>query len=574
MKSVSPLSVLVRSIAGVHLSHIDTAENTFPDNVVQAFVNNLIAYRKPLLVFVILVSLGCASTIDDLKVEHTLNLTSDPQSPSYADYLDFVNTFGTDQSLLFAVKLPTKVTESRSLEAVSALTKRLRQIEGINDVLTITNLRLPEIREGVFGIYPLARKRGHEYSINVEEVNSLRKTWPVLNMLASTDLETLGILITLEPSKGFGPQTKRILDQAEQSIRAMLPGLLNIHKVGVPVMALAFQKYNLETARNVGLLAGLVATLVALYLFKSLRVAGLVVLNGGLAVLWLVGLMSAFGVELHMVTSVAFGMIMVLTIPTVVHIVSHFTHHRQSSQNSREALQRTLMVVSRPCLMCSVTTSIGFASLMLSPMRVVSQMGLIMSVGTMLSFLVTMIVTANYLLVAKPLSKQACARIDEDWLSRGLKRLGDYVFERPRSCVAGGLIVVIVMAVGTPYIKSDAPGLHMLRKSSPEAKSIEFVENNLMPLNSISVILAGAKGQFTESQQWMYARLLTDRLRAAKGVIETMSPLPVLENLFLKLNKNKQDPGTLFTNPQSIPQLLFLISSSRRAVILGQISGA
>jgi predicted RND superfamily exporter protein len=507
-------------------------------------------------------------TIPELKVERALNLTYDPRSSSYTAYRDFVQTFGADQFVLLAVRTPAAVSDRSLLSSLGEATSQLERIEGVHDVLSLTNARLPRTRRGLFGAHPVVQQERGTYTLNMKELDDLRTIQPMLGTLVSTDLRTLGILITLQESHGFGPHTRQIIEQAKQIIRKNLPQGSEIHEVGVPVLTLAFQRYNLQTAWRVGLLAALIATLVAVYIFKSLRVTILALVSGGLAVLWLLGIMSLMGVRVHMVTSVSFGVIFILTMPTVIHIVSHFNERYPSSSSKEDALLRALAVVARPCLMCSITTAAGFGSLMLSPMKVISQMGLIMSSGMVLSFFLTMIVSSNYLVFVRPLSDRAYKRMKTDLLSAAFKRTGDFVFTRPRWCLTGGLILVAVMVAGIPRIKSDAPGMHMLRENSPEAVDIRFVRDNLVPVSALSIVVGGVPGQFTDSSQWKHAKDVIERIEGAKGVLCTANLIPLLENLHASLSGGDEQGSGLFENPRVIPELLFLISSSLRGKLL------
>ena len=112
-------------------------------NNVSKPIEILVTYRRPLLIAVLLISAGLLYTIPGLEVEHALNLTYDPRSPSYQAYRDFVHTFGADQFVLLAVQTPNAVTDAGMLSSLGEATSQLERIEGIHDVLSLTNVRLP-----------------------------------------------------------------------------------------------------------------------------------------------------------------------------------------------------------------------------------------------------------------------------------------------------------------------------------------------------------------------------------------------------------------------------------------------
>ena len=152
----------------------------------------LLKFRKQLFVFLLLLTILFAFVAYDLQIDSALNLTHNPKSSSYSDYKNFVHTFGTDQTVLLALRLPSKITDISFLDRLGEVTTKLGEIDGVYEVMSIMNVRLPQMKGGVFGVYPLITKAGPHYRTNINEIRRARVTWPMLNMLVSRDLRTLG----------------------------------------------------------------------------------------------------------------------------------------------------------------------------------------------------------------------------------------------------------------------------------------------------------------------------------------------------------------------------------------------
>lgn len=69
-----------------------------------------------------------------------------------------------------------------------------------------------------------------------------------------------------------------------------------------------------------------------------------------------------------------------------VHILSEFGAHLRETGDRREALSRTIYLVGVPCLLTSVTTAVGFASMSFVPIKSISQGAVYQSFGVLAAF--------------------------------------------------------------------------------------------------------------------------------------------------------------------------------------------
>ena len=93
---------------------------------------------------------------------------------------------------------------------------------------------------------------------------------------------------------------------------------------------------------------------------------------------------SFLGVPLNSTTSLSFGLVLVVSVATVIHIVSHYYEVSQHEHDRVQAVRKALAIVVRPCLMCSLTTAVAFATIMISTIPMVQQLGLVMSLGVLM----------------------------------------------------------------------------------------------------------------------------------------------------------------------------------------------
>jgi hypothetical protein len=236
-------------------------------------------------------------------------------------------------------------------------------------------------------------------------------------------------------------------------------------------------------------------------------------------------------IALNSTTSLAFGLVLVVSVATVIHIVSHYYDSAQSSQDREAAIGESLEAVAGPCLMCALTTSVAFATIMVSSIPMVQQLGLVMSAGVLISFIVSMILTPAFLMALKPVDQRVKERMSGDWVSRVFTALHDFVFSHYRLCAYFGIILVIIMMAGAPRIKVDTQVLRLFKDSADTIEDLRFVEENLTAVQSLELVVEASPGAFRGHEAWKRIWELKHELLKIPEVSSVESPLSVISHL-------------------------------------------
>jgi len=151
-----------------------------------------------------------------------------------------------------------------------------------------------------------------------------------------------------------------------------------------------------------GLIRGLGAALVimpvlCLLFFRSLRLTLLAFLPNAFPILVIFGVMGTFGIPLNsgsaMVSTVALGIGLVDTI----HFVMYYRRRRLEGDNARDAVANTFAGVSRPMILTSLTTCLGFGIFLLSDFRPLYDFGLLASTAMIVALVGDLVLLPNLL---------------------------------------------------------------------------------------------------------------------------------------------------------------------------------
>lgn len=228
---------------------------------------------------------------------------------------------------------------------------------------------------------------------------------------------------------------KKISHAVEQELRQEIAQFedtgAKYHITGLPV---AEDRFGAEMFFQMAVsapLAMLCVFLLLLYFFRNVKLILFSIAAAMIAVIFTMSLLVVSGFTVHIMSSMIPIFIIPIAILDDIHILSDF-HDRYTPDKPRfQIIQEVMGELWRPMLFTSLTTTAGFASLMLTPNPPVQVFGAFVAIGVLAAWFVTVTLRPAYLMVV---SEKTLAKF-------GSHKTGDG--ERP-----GGLLANSLRAVG------------------------------------------------------------------------------------------------------------------------------
>ena len=137
------------------------------------------------------------------------------------------------------------------------------------------------------------------------------------------------------------------------------------------------------------LLTVVVSILMAFILLRNLRLTLIVLVTGMMTTSVASAMVPLTGGTLNMVLVVMPTLLMVLTLSGAIHVVNYWRH--AAAENPDTAVDEARRMAARPCTLASITTAIGLASLMTSPLEPVSSFGMYSAIGCLVSLVMVLV---------------------------------------------------------------------------------------------------------------------------------------------------------------------------------------
>lgn len=412
-------------------------------------------------------------------------------------------------------------------------------------------------------IYPLVSYSNEELK-EKEQIAYNEKL--VKGLLLSDNKEVSQILITpklpdfaQQKNIDFLKRIKTILDYESSKSN------IEFHVAGLPEMLGAFSHYIKKDYQK---LAPLMLLLIFVTMFILLRsffgtiIPMLIVLVSALGTM---GISGFFGVELNNIIMMAPPVIISIGIATAIHILIHFFRHLRSGIHRHEAMIKSISINLLPVALTSVTTALGFLSLITSVAPPIRVLGIVASTGTILTFIICITILPAILMVI-PFSRKV-QNENKSIVTRWSDQLGHFVVGNRKVIFAVMVAFTLIIGYFISHIYIDNSPTKYFQEGTYFRDASDFADKHFKGSTIIEVSLDTRKADGVKEPAFLQAvEKLQQDLEKDKPlkVSHTSSLVDILKTVNRRLSEDKPEEyripndrkliaGNLFLYTQSVP---------------------
>ncbi len=311
--------------------------------------------------------------------------------------------------------------------------------------------------------------------------------------LISNDAGTLGIVLEVDLAEEEEKSTSELATETASSIREILHGESEetgrTFYVGGSIITDAEIDQMMEKDISVFFpMAMAISALVLLILFRNIPSILFPILTVFLALTWTLGFKGMVNSPITPVSTTLFALITIIGIADSVHMISHYRLELPLKKDKKKALLEAYQRAGKPCLFTSITTAIGFSSLIVSDIPAIRSLGFFAGFGIMSAFFLSMVLVPLGLLLTKVKPKTV-----KHGNPRGnmFAWIGAFNLKHQKSILIASLLVVVIMGAGIPKIHVEGSMLEYLKKKTLLRQDAEFLDERLSGISSIEVVIHG-----------------------------------------------------------------------------------
>ncbi|MEQ1440306.1 MMPL family transporter [Fontimonas sp. SYSU GA230001] len=393
-----------------------------------------------------------------LRIDPALERLLPAQDGDRALYDRVRAQFGETDPVLLAVRFDNVYT-AENIERIDRLTRRLGEIEGVRQVLSLANAQNPVADEFGINLSSFAAQAREQPESIGGFARALADNPLYRDALVSQDGRVAAFALTLtgvdENQFRAGAYTARIRALARE-----VTGSEEIWITGSPVIKAATTDAILDTLAFT--MPAIFVLVVALLLvaFRSLRTVLLATFTISLALVWTLSAAVLLDLAINLVTAIVPPLVITLALSYAVHLLAEY-YDFERKETQRQRVERTLRRVGGGLLLSTATTAAGFLALIPGQLPVIAQFAVLSSIGVGIGMLLTLVFLPAVLSLLGP--REPRRPLGEAFFARKARRIALFDLKWRNWIIAAAVLSIPVdlywashIRVGTEYIKNFA----------------------------------------------------------------------------------------------------------------------
>ena len=343
-------------------------------------MNKYLKYLSYLL-FLVVAILG-VHTIFNAKFVFDFEDFFPQNDPDLEYFLEFVAEFDTDDNFyLIGLENSKGIFDQQYLQKVDSLTRALKTVDNIDEAISLTSIVFPVMTP--MGILPIPAVNVDKPELYEQSKKSISEDERLMKKLVSEDFSSSIINLKIIDSIN--------LETSNQLVRDVDSVVQSFHFEEVHYLGRAnFQKEMIEmSAREIvksSAFAGLFVLLIMIYIFRR-RASVLLTMSAiGLAMLGFLAYMGVSGQPFNPMSGLYPILMIIVSTSDVIHLLTKYIDELRIGKSREEAIKVTIKDIGMATLLTSITTSVGFATLLFSRLQPIQQFGINAAAGVMVAF--------------------------------------------------------------------------------------------------------------------------------------------------------------------------------------------
>ncbi|NQT16275.1 MAG: MMPL family transporter [Planctomycetes bacterium] len=410
--------------------------------------------------------------------------------------------FALQEWATFIVVEGQDLLSPEGVEAIREITEGAAEVEGVNTVFSMLNLRdRRRVGRYLLPLFPSSEATPERF----ERVRQRASVHPLLvGQLMSEDRKTALVIVGLDYQVGGISGVRRVLGQLQATLAERTEGFgVRTRITGGAALQVEVVDNLARDIAKLSLLGMALVVAIAIVLFRSVAAALLVAVGPAVGAIWTVGALGLIGEPINMLTNVVPVLVLVIGFTDSMHLVLHVRRAMAEGSSGMEAAQSSIRHLGLACALTSLSTAVGFGSLMVASLYMIQTFGWCCALGSVLSFVA--VITVVPLVASTPLSRYLVAgkasrgpsvlgRIAEGVLSRLLRR--------PRLVLGCGVVLTLILALLAVQLEPDHTIASGIPNSSEAYRALAHVDKSFGGMMSAYAIIEWPEEQGLGSQEF------------------------------------------------------------------------
>ncbi len=452
-------------------------------------------------------------------------------------YKDFIKDFGSDDNfLLIAIENKPSVFNSGFLEKFHQFSLDSKKFSFVKESQSLTTLFYPLKTSFGYTRLPIIHlKDSTKYSADWEK---LKENELFMNTLIDAQGSSMVIALETDDELNYN-QSLELLNEVRQSLTKNK--LDDYHLMGRAFFYEAIVQMQKRELIVTTIISTVLVFFILLLVYRRIAIVLISLFSIVMALLLFLGVLSLLGKELNALA--AFYPILLLIVGTsdVIHIMDSFLLKLRMGEDKETALVAALKEVGLVTLLTSVTTAIGFASLLYSRLESISNFGINSAIGVAVAYITVVFLTSTLLLMVRPRHLLLKKDTTFKW-SIFLGKLNVFTRKKQRAILFGSLLLVLTCFLGISKISTNYQFSEVLPEGSTIAEDFIFFQKNYSGFRPLEVaIITKAPNRVTDFAILQEIEKVANKLKTIDAIGNVQSVTSLYKSIHRAHHLNKAE---------------------------------
>lgn len=448
----------------------------------------IIRFRILLIAIIGVITVFMGYYAAQVEMSYEFARTVPVDDPDMIFFNKFKQQFGEDGNIMAVGVKDSAIYKLDGFNKLKKLSNELKQIEGVNEVLSLPLLKLiqKDTAQKKFYLSPIFPD-----TINTQyELDSLlaiaRDQKFYMGQLVNLTNGATMILVPMK--KEYANSAKRVdvtNDLIKYGDKFVAETGINIHYAGLPFVRSVMVSQVRKELSMFLILSAVVTGVIMLLFFRSVRAVIFSMIMIGVVVIWTIGTIKLFGFKISLLSGLIPPVIVTIGITNAIYLLNKYHLEFIKRKNKMEAIRAVVQKMGLATFLTNLTVAIGFLTLLATDIMVLREFGIVAGINILVLFFVSLVMIPGILSWMPEPSPKHLKHLDFKILG-GFVKMVDLLVHRHRVYIYIATVVITGLAVfGMTKLYSVSFMVDDIPEESQVKKDLKFVEENfsgIMPL--------------------------------------------------------------------------------------------
>jgi len=449
-------------------------------------INLILDYPRWIITGVSVITLVMLVLVNQLKMNFSIEQLFALNDPAVDRYFEFLEEFEREDNLILLLYECDDPFSYHNLVLNQKLIQNFESIIGVHKVTSLSNLEIftdgdDELLRPVYPYIPQSTDSLQEAKNRILSSPLVRQT------LISNDGSLASIAIELDDVFNNHDLREKIINEIDVKQNTVD---WTWHQAGIPILRTRYVQLMVSDTIRFLIPVALMIIFLFTVIFRSLPALIIPMSIIIMVVIWTMGLMAALNIDFNIMTYIIPTLLFIIGISDSVHFLVKYYGTLAVVKDKREALYQTIEKIGTAIFLTSITTSIGFGSLLRSNILIVRQFGTMTAAGVIFAFILTITFLPAMLMLLKQTPTKILKSYTVGFRIKLLNRLVKIVRVYPKQIIIFTLVVIVICIFGSFQINPHNSLMDDLKPGTTLYDDIMLAEEKMGSILPLEIIVS------------------------------------------------------------------------------------